>query len=54
MAALLSGAWRRRHDLRLVDALYVELSDQLGDVPLITTDRRLAAAVPTAELITAA
>jgi len=54
LPALLPGAWRRRGTLRVTDALYVELSHRLGDVPLITTDHRLAATVPTAELITAA
>jgi predicted nucleic acid-binding protein len=47
---LLAGAWARRADLRLVDALYVELADQLG-APLITTDERLARATPLAEPI---
>src|SRR2546427_11454402 len=28
IAPLLRGAWRRRHNLRLVDALYVELAEQ--------------------------
>ena len=51
LADLLSGAWGRRHDTRLVDALYVELAHRLGDVPLITTDARLAAVTPTAELV---
>ena len=50
LPALLSGAWARRADLRLVDALYVELAHQLG-APLITTDRRLARATPLAEPI---
>lgn len=40
---LLAGAWRRRDRLRLVDALYVELSETLG-ATLLTTDGRLAAA----------
>ena len=48
---LLDGAWRRRHDTRLVDALYVELAAQLDDALLITTDARLAAVTPTAELV---
>ncbi len=52
LPSLLSGAWRRRHNLRLVDALYVELSAHLGG-PVVTTDRRLAAAAPEAELLTA-
>jgi predicted nucleic acid-binding protein len=40
---LLIGAWSRRHQLRLVDALYVQLA-VLRDLPLVTTDRRLHAA----------
>jgi predicted nucleic acid-binding protein len=51
LAPLLSGAWRRRHNLRLVDALYVELASQL-DSTIITTDAGLAAASPAAELVT--
>jgi predicted nucleic acid-binding protein len=51
VAPLLRGAWRRRHNLRLVDALYVELSAQLGDAPLITTDGGLARTYPAAELM---
>jgi len=47
---LLKGAWRRRENLRLVDALYVELASQL-DAPIITTDRGLAAASRRAYLI---
>jgi predicted nucleic acid-binding protein len=47
---LLSGAWRRRKNLRLVDALYVELASQLG-LPLLTADARLAGATRVAELI---
>jgi predicted nucleic acid-binding protein len=47
---LLPGAWARRADLRLVDALYVELAHRL-DAPLITTDQRLARATPLAEPI---
>jgi len=45
------GAWLRRENIRLADALYVELAEQL-DVPLITTDLRLARATPLAEAIT--
>ena len=51
LAPLLPGAWRRRHRLRVVDALYVELAAELGDVALVTTDGGLAYAWPRAELI---
>jgi predicted nucleic acid-binding protein len=51
--ALLPGAWRRRHNLRLVDGLYAELAHQLGDVPLVTTDHGLAAASRSADLVSA-
>lgn len=51
LSTLLVGAWKRRHNLRLVDALYVELADQL-DMPIITTDNGMAAATSAAELIT--
>ncbi|HSU35489.1 MAG TPA: type II toxin-antitoxin system VapC family toxin [Propionibacteriaceae bacterium] len=47
---LSAGAWRRRQSLRISDAFYVELADQLA-VPLITTDLRLARATPRAEAI---
>lgn len=43
---LLSGAWSRRGDTRLTDALYVELAVAL-DTVVVTTDRRLARAHPT-------
>ena len=49
LAPLMLGAWRRRKNLRLVDALYVELASQLG-LPLITADTRLASASRIAEL----
>jgi len=45
---LLTGAWDRRGDLRLVDALYVELAERL-DAPIISTDDRLVAAASRAE-----
>ncbi len=47
---LLAGAWTRRHTLRLVDALYIELADQRNTI-LLTTDGALAAATGIAELI---
>lgn len=50
LGPLLMGAWQKRGSLRLVDALYVELADQL-DVPIVTTDRRLAQATSRAESI---
>lgn len=40
VSSLLLGAWGRRHQLRLVDALYVQLTVSL-DHSLVTTDRRL-------------
>jgi predicted nucleic acid-binding protein len=43
VSGLLIGTWSRRHKLRLVDALYVQLAVSL-DIPLVTTDRRLGAA----------
>lgn len=47
---LLEGAWSRRNTHRLVDALYVELAEQLR-APLITTDRRLASSYPQAQVL---
>lgn len=46
---LLLGTWARRHQLRLVDALYVELAVS-RDLPLVTTDHRLHAA-PAADVV---
>lgn len=51
LAPLLSGAWERRRNLRLVDALYVELAAQLDGAPLITTDSGMATACKSAELL---
>lgn len=48
---LVLGAWARRHRLRLVDALYVQLATTLG-CPLVTTDRRLHD-VTIADIVTA-
>lgn len=50
LPALLPAAWALRGSLRLLDALYVALADHL-DVPLLTTDRRLARACSRAEVI---
>jgi predicted nucleic acid-binding protein len=50
LAPLLAGAWKRRHNFRLVDALYVELADRI-DAAIVTTHAGLAAAAPAAGLI---
>ncbi|WP_328657205.1 type II toxin-antitoxin system VapC family toxin [Nocardia salmonicida] len=47
---LTTGAWNRRAAIRLADALYVELAEQF-EMPLVTTDGRLARAYPEAEHI---
>lgn len=52
LPGLLAGAWARRADLRLTDALYSELAAHLH-APLLTTDHRLARACPAAETLTA-
>lgn len=46
---LLLGAWSRRHQLRLADALYVELAVSRR-LRLVTTDRRLHV-VPSADIV---
>jgi predicted nucleic acid-binding protein len=51
LASLLSGAWKRRENQRLADALYTELAASLDSAPLLTTDARLARADSRAELI---
>jgi len=48
VTSLLLGAWGR-HQLRLADALYVELAISLG-LPLVTTDGRLHP-VPVADIV---
>jgi predicted nucleic acid-binding protein len=53
LASLLSGAWERRNQQRLVDALYVELATSLAPARLLTTDARLARSHEQAELIAA-
>lgn len=50
VADLLAGAWSRRHQVRLADAIYIELA-VAHDMPLITTDSRLAP-VPAVEVVT--
>lgn len=42
LAGLLSGAWARRENQRLVDALYTQLAASLDSIPVLTTDARLA------------
>jgi predicted nucleic acid-binding protein len=51
IAELLAGAWARRSNLRLADALYVELASTLG-LALVTTDARLQP-VPLVDVVTA-
>ena len=46
LAPLVAGAWARRGDTRLADALYLELASVLETI-VVTTDRRLARANPT-------
>ena len=48
VAQLLGGAWGRRDELSLADALYVELAERLG-AQIISTDDRLVAAAARAE-----
>lgn len=50
LAPLLIDAWKLRHNLRLVDALYVGLANRL-DASIVTTDAGLAASTPTAQLV---
>lgn len=53
LATLLQGAWGRRENQRLVDALYSALAAELESAPLLTTDARLARADGNAELVAA-
>lgn len=48
LSSLLIGAWKQRGHIRLVDALYLELAEQV-DAPILTTDLRLAATSRRAE-----
>lgn len=50
LAPLLEGAWALHHNVRLVDALYIELASQL-DATIITTDSGMASASANAEHI---
>ena len=50
LGPLLGGAWKKRHNLRLVDALYVELASHL-DARIATTDAGLAAASNSADYL---
>jgi predicted nucleic acid-binding protein len=50
LPGLLTGAWNRRAGIGMAGALYVELATQL-QVPLVTTDRRLANTTPLVEAI---
>ena len=49
-ANLVLGAWERRDQHRLVDALYIELAASLGTV-LLTTDAPLARSFDLVELV---
>jgi predicted nucleic acid-binding protein len=51
LAMLLSGAWQRRENQRLVDALYAELTASLDAATLLTTDARFARSYDRTELI---
>ncbi len=51
LASLLSGAWKRRENQRLADALYAELAASLDSIPVLTTDARLARTDDRVELI---
>jgi predicted nucleic acid-binding protein len=51
LARLLAGAWERRANQRLVDALYSELAASLGAASLLTTDAGLARCDTRAELV---
>lgn len=50
LAPLLEGAWSLHHNVRLVDALYVELAGQL-DAAIVTTDSGMASASVYADII---
>lgn len=48
LAPLLEGAWARHHNVRLADALYIELAEQV-DATIITTDSGMSVAAANAE-----
>ena len=50
VAELLVDAWALRDSIALRDAIYVALAERLR-LPLLTTNRRLAAAYPGAQLV---
>lgn len=50
LAPLLTGAWALHHNVRLVDALYIELANQL-DATIVTTDSGMAAASTSADYL---
>jgi predicted nucleic acid-binding protein len=52
LAGLLSGAWKRRENQRLVDALYAELAASLDSIPVLTTDARLVRTDLRVDLVT--
>jgi predicted nucleic acid-binding protein len=51
VAEVVVDAWARRADLRLVDALYLELAARMG-VRVLTTDPRSARACSLVESVT--
>lgn len=50
LGPLVLEAWKRRANLRLVDALYIALAEAI-DAPVLTTDAALASASSRAELL---
>lgn len=50
LGPLLTAAWSLRANVRLADALYITLADELS-APLITLDKGLASATPKGELL---
>ncbi|SDK87905.1 hypothetical protein SAMN04487820_11543 [Actinopolyspora mzabensis] len=45
LPSLLTGAWARRADVRLLDALYIAPAERLG-LRVLTTDHELARVCP--------